>query len=109
MLSAGESGRIHEPPDLRSALRRLVGAWWRITGPVLQRTCATYLGDPPGWLKEKMFSEPGGISIAGGNMYVADTNNHRIQIVDMKTKNVSTLNLQGVDPVRRASAVSEKK
>jgi len=73
------------------------------------RTCDTYLGDPPGWLKAKMFDEPAGVSISGGKMYIADTNNHRIQIVDMKTKAVSTLNLQGVDPVRRASAVSEKK
>jgi hypothetical protein len=44
-------------------------------------------------------------------MYIADTNNHRIQVVDMKTKAVSTLQLQGVDPGRRGEAVSaeEKK
>ena len=39
-------------------------------------------------------------------MYVADTNNHRIQIIDMKTKDLSTLQLQGVEPVRRAEVVS---
>jgi thiol-disulfide isomerase/thioredoxin len=71
------------------------------------RTCDTYLGDPPGWLKAKMFDEPAGVSISGGKMYIADTNNHRIQIVDMKTKAISTLNLQGVDPVRRESAVKK--
>jgi DNA-binding beta-propeller fold protein YncE len=72
----------------------------KLIDPV-EKTCETYLGDPPGWLKENMFNEPGGISISGGKMYIADTNNHRIQIVDMKTKEMSTLRLQGVDPVRR--------
>jgi DNA-binding beta-propeller fold protein YncE len=74
-----------------------------------QKTCETYLGDPPGWLKEKMFNEPAGISIAAGKMYVADTNNHRIQIVDMKTKTATTLRLQDVDPVRRDAVVSKEK
>jgi len=73
-----------------------------------QRTCDTYLGDPPGWLKAKMFDEPGGVSISGGKMYIADTNNHRIQVVDMKTKDVSTLKLEGVDPVRRDTKVEKK-
>ena len=67
--------------------------------------CETFLGDPPGWLKEKMFDEPAGISIAGGKMYIADTNNHRIQIVDMTTKAVSTLRLQDVEPVRRGEGM----
>jgi hypothetical protein len=39
-------------------------------------------------------------------MYVADTNNHRVRIVDMKTKEISTLQLQGVEPVVRGEAVS---
>ncbi len=63
--------------------------------------CKTYLGDPPGWLKAKMFNEPGGLSIAGDKMYVADTNNHRIRVVDMNTREVTTLNVQGVEPPRR--------
>lgn len=65
------------------------------------RTCTTYLGDPAGWLKDKMFNEPGGLSFAGDKLYVADTNNHRIRVVDMKTKGLSTLALQGVDPPAR--------
>ncbi|MCI0642277.1 MAG: redoxin domain-containing protein [Gemmataceae bacterium] len=66
-----------------------------------KRTCKTFLGDPLGWLKPKMFNEPGGLSFAGDRMYVADTNNHRIRVVDMKTRAVSTLELQGVEaPVR---------
>ena len=72
------------------------------------KVCETYLGDPPGWLKEKMFNEPGGLSIAAGKMYIADTNNHRIQVVDMKTKSTTTLQLQGVDRIIRDSAVGTK-
>jgi len=74
-----------------------------------QKTCETYLGDPPGWLKEKMFNEPGGLSIAGGKIYVADTNNHRIQVVDMKTKETTTLRLQDVEPVRRDAVAGKEK
>ena len=44
-----------------------------------------------------MFHEPGGISYANGKLYVADTNAHRIRVVDLTTKAVSTLNLQGVE------------
>ena len=64
----------------------------------------TYLGDG----KEKLFNEPGGVTISAGKMYVADTNNHRIQIVDMKTKDVTTLKLTDVPSVPRESAVSKK-
>lgn len=63
--------------------------------------CRTFIGDPPGWLKAKMFNEPAGLSIAGDKMYVADTNNHRIRVVDMSTKEVTTLQLQGVEPPKR--------
>ena len=40
------------------------------------------------------FSEPGGLSIAGGKMYIADTNNHAIRVADMETWKVSTLELR---------------
>ena len=44
------------------------------------------------------FYEPGGLSLANGNLYVADTNNHAIRVVDLKTKRVSTLRLNGLMP-----------
>jgi len=59
-------------------------------------TCTTFLGDTPGTL-----DEPGGLSIAGDKMYIADTSAHRIQVVDLETRAVSTLNIQGVDAVKR--------
>jgi hypothetical protein len=48
--------------------------------------------DPP------RFYEPGGLSVAGETLYVADTNNHRIRTVDLKTGKVSTLEIAGLTP-----------
>ncbi len=43
--------------------------------------------------EEAAFSEPAGLSIAGGNLYIADTNNHAIRVANMETWQVSTLQL----------------
>jgi hypothetical protein len=42
------------------------------------------------------FHEPGGLSICGGRMYVADTNNHAIRVIDLTSMEVSTLLLSGI-------------
>ncbi|MFL6210189.1 MAG: thioredoxin-like domain-containing protein [Pyrinomonadaceae bacterium] len=44
------------------------------------------------------FYEPGGLSLAHGKLYVADTNNHAIRVVDMRTGQTSTLMLRGLLP-----------
>ena len=44
------------------------------------------------------FYEPGGLSIAAGKLYVADTNNHAVRVVDLKTKTTATLNIKGLEP-----------
>jgi len=44
------------------------------------------------------FYEPGGLSIANGKLYIADTNNHAVRVVDLKTKQTSTLNIKGLQP-----------
>jgi hypothetical protein len=54
------------------------------------------------WIEEG-FDEPAGLSIADGMLYVADTNAHRIRVVDLKTKEVSTLELKGVEPPKQAT------
>jgi len=54
------------------------------------------------------FYEPGGLAVAGGKLYVADTNNHAIRVVDLKTKETRTLQIKGLqppaDPVTAAAA-----
>jgi thiol-disulfide isomerase/thioredoxin len=44
------------------------------------------------------FYEPGGLSVARGRLYVADTNNHAVRVVDLKTKRTTTLKLDGLSP-----------
>jgi thiol-disulfide isomerase/thioredoxin len=45
-----------------------------------------------------LFYEPGGLSVANGKLYVADTNNHAIRVVDLKTKETKTLPIRGLQP-----------
>ena len=45
--------------------------------------------------EEAMFWEPGGVCALNGKLYVADTNNHVIRIVDPDNRRVSTLQLEG--------------
>ncbi|HYP53284.1 MAG TPA: thioredoxin-like domain-containing protein, partial [Pyrinomonadaceae bacterium] len=44
------------------------------------------------------FYEPAGVSAAAGRLYVADTNNHAVRVLDLKTGRVSTLQLRGLRP-----------
>ena len=44
------------------------------------------------------FYEPGGLAIAHDKLYVADTNNHAIRVVDLKTKETKTLQMKGLQP-----------
>jgi thiol-disulfide isomerase/thioredoxin len=44
------------------------------------------------------FYEPGGLAVAGDKLFVADTNNHAIRIVDLKTKQTKTLPIKGLQP-----------
>ena len=44
------------------------------------------------------FYEPGGLAVAGDKLYVADTNNHAVRVVDLKTKETHTLQIKGLQP-----------
>lgn len=48
--------------------------------------------------KNAKFYEPSGLSVAGDKLYIADTNNHLIRVADLKTKEVTTLKLTGLNP-----------
>ena len=66
-----------------------------------KRTVKTLLGaGKPGQVDggQAKFYEPGGLSIANGKLYIADTNNHAVRAVDLKTKQTSTLNIKGLQP-----------
>jgi len=55
------------------------------------------------------FYEPGGLAVAGDKLYVADTNNHAIRVVDLKTKETRTLPIKGLQPppANQAAATSD--
>jgi hypothetical protein len=36
--------------------------------------------------------------VANGKLYIADTNNHAVRVVDLKSKQTSTLNIKGLQP-----------
>jgi thiol-disulfide isomerase/thioredoxin len=48
------------------------------------------------------FYQPGGVSVAGPELYVADTNNHKIRVVDLKSHAVKTVELAGISAPRPA-------
>jgi hypothetical protein len=63
--------------------------------------CRTWLGrgEPgadDGEALAAAFSEPSGLAVAAGRLYVADTNNHAIRVVEIETGLVSTLLLRGL-------------
>lgn len=42
--------------------------------------------------------EPGGISLAGERLFIADTNNHAVRVADLNTREISTLKIEGLKP-----------
>jgi thiol-disulfide isomerase/thioredoxin len=53
------------------------------------------------------FYEPGGLALANDKLYIADTNNHAIRVVDLKTRQSSTLRINGLTPPAKNFAASE--
>jgi thiol-disulfide isomerase/thioredoxin len=48
--------------------------------------------------KPPHFYEPGGLTVAGNTLYVADTNNHKIKVVNITTHEVDTMPIEGLTP-----------
>ena len=107
-LSSGLAAEVHQQnPDISTFIGRggklLLWHGFNDPGPSplsidpATRQCTTFLGGdgPDG----RLFNEPAGLSIANGKLYVADTNAHRIRVVDLASKAVSTLALKDVEPV----------
>ncbi|MDP4175856.1 MAG: thioredoxin-like domain-containing protein [Bacteroidota bacterium] len=71
----------------------------------LRRISRTFAGSgkvgmQDGAPRDATFNEPGGISYAKGKLYLADTNNHLIRVVDINNGQTSTLVLKGIDKLR---------
>ncbi len=72
---------------------------------VAARTCRTIAGSGEPGIRDAAegaqaaFNEPAGISAAGGKLYVADTNNHAIRVVELADPyRVTTLVIDGLVP-----------
>jgi hypothetical protein len=64
-------------------------------------TVKTFLGTgKPGQADgaQPSFYEPGGLSVGGDKLYIADTNNQAVRVVDLQTKQTSTLIIKGLQP-----------
>ncbi len=70
----------------------------RLIDPITQQV-TTFLGGEQGWQdgEAPRFYEPGGLAVDGDTMYVADTNNHVVRIVDLPSGSTTTLVLKGIE------------
>ena len=70
---------------------------------ITSRQVGTAAGGERGWADgvagSAMFDEPGGLSVAHGKLYIADTNNHVIRVFDPPSGQVSTLSFTNVAAV----------
>jgi DNA-binding beta-propeller fold protein YncE len=53
-------------------------------------------GSADGTVDEAEFNEPAGLAIVGNRIFVADTNNHLIRVINTNSGEVSTLELKGL-------------
>jgi thiol-disulfide isomerase/thioredoxin len=82
----------------------------KLLDPVTRVSHTLFGTGEAGWRDglEAQFHEPGGLSIAERQLFVADTNNHAIRVADLDTLEVSTLQLRdpgGLLQRRAAEAV----
>jgi thiol-disulfide isomerase/thioredoxin len=71
-----------------------------------EKSSQTFLGTGKEGLLDgakAMFDEPGGVSIAFGKIYIADTNNHSIRWADLKTRKVETVQFKNLERLRPRS------
>ncbi|PYT09064.1 MAG: hypothetical protein DMF60_03330, partial [Acidobacteria bacterium] len=72
-----------------------------------ERTSETFVGTGANGMQDgerATLNEPSGVSVAFGKLYVADTNNHLIRVVDLKTRRTETLQIKGLEKLRPRKA-----
>ncbi len=76
----------------------------KLIDPV-NKSCETWLGvgKPGAELSPVQLAEPAGLTIAGETLFVADTNNHRILSVNLKTKQAQEFTISGLAPPKPAA------
>ncbi len=104
---SGQTVRLQHPLDVAWADGKLYVADTynnkiKVIDPQ-QGTCRTFAGTGQVGIADASaglnatFNEPGGISAANGRLYVADTNNHAVRVVELAVPNrVTTLRIDGL-------------
>lgn len=89
-LALADDGYLYVADTYNSKIKRI---------ELERREITTYLGAEQGWQDgpQPRFYEPGGLAALGDNLYVADTNNHAIRIVEIPTGETRTLVLKGIE------------
>ena len=59
-------------------------------------------------LRVASFYEPGGLTAADGKLFVADTNNHLIRTIDLKSGQIATLSIAGLKPPAPPAPVTKR-
>ncbi len=79
-----------------------------VSGEVRTLAGQTGGGYQDGSFAEALFDEPGGLSYAAGRLYVADTNNHMIRVLDLVSGMVSSVRFANPDALQadRSPAVA---
>ena len=67
-----------------------------VSGKITTVAGTGHPGHADGRAARAQFYEPGGISVAGQVVYIADTNNHAIRTIDLQSSTVSTLTCEGL-------------
>jgi hypothetical protein len=68
-----------------------------------ERLSETFIGTGESGMRDgdrATLDEPGGVSVAFGKLYVADTNNHLIRVAGLKTRRLETLQIKGLEKLR---------
>ncbi|WP_437204165.1 thioredoxin-like domain-containing protein [Planctomicrobium sp. SH664] len=75
----------------------------------ITRTCVTWLGtgERGNSLSPVQLSEPAGLAIAGDQLLIADTNNHRILQVDLVSRQTRELIIRGLTPPAAAQPTQD--
>lgn len=65
-----------------------------------KRTSKTWLGNGKRGdrLDPIQFSEPSGLALAGNRLFIADTNNHRVLVADVDSKEIALFEVKGLKP-----------
>ena len=99
--ASGDDARLQHPQGIAAAggmlyLADTYNHKIRRVNP-LTRAVTTFAGSDKAGLQDGVSGqlyEPGGVSCAGGRLYIADTNNHAIRVADLSTGRLWTLELR---------------